>query len=87
MQDVQEALLESTPAIEPALVDSSAAHMTLAVMALEDEERVKEAAAALESFRGVLEEKAFVWPLRLQLEGLSHFNNKVGGVFLFALCI
>ena len=75
---IQTTLTEHSPALQAALVDSESAHMTLMVAALQSEEEVQKAVAAVEALPAKLKEHEHMLdPLRVRLEGLSHFRHQV----------
>lgn len=75
---VQKTLLEQLPAAQAALVDPQTAHMTVMVAALQTEEEVQSAEAAMESLPAILQQHDNMQePPCIHLEGLSHFRNEV----------
>ena len=64
--------------LQAALVEPETAHLTVMVTALDSEEEVQHAEAAMESFTDQLAaDEAWTRPLALTLEGLSHFRHQV----------
>lgn len=68
-------------------MDAESSHLTLGVMALQSEDDMARAEAALRTLGVVLAQQGLLGPLELSLGGLSHFNNQVGClVWLWMQC-
>lgn len=68
-------------------MDAQSSHLTLGVMALQSEDDMARAEAALRTLGDVLAQQGLLGPLELSLGGLSHFNNQVGWlVWLWMQC-
>ncbi|PRW56056.1 A-kinase anchor 7 isoform gamma [Chlorella sorokiniana] len=74
---VQASLKRHSPHLKKACVEAASAHLTLGVMALNSEEERARAAAVLAALAEPLRQAALLAPVRVQLEGLSHFKNQV----------
>lgn len=78
IKSVHDSLVQHSPDLQAALVEPETAHLTLMVTALDSEEEVQRAEAAMEDFSDQLAaDEAWEKPLALSLEGLSHFRHQV----------
>lgn len=78
IKSVHDSLVQHANYLQAALVEPETAHLTIMVTALDSEEEVQHAEAAMESFTDQLAAKeAWTKPLALTLEGLSHFCHQV----------
>ena len=75
---VHVSLMQHTEALQAALVEPELAHFTLMVTALDTNEEVCQAEAALDTLSSQLQaERVWSQPLSLSLQGLSHFRHQV----------
>ena len=78
IKSVHDSLVQHADDLQAALVEPETAHLTVMVTALDSEEEVQHAEAAMESFTDQLAaDEAWTRPLALTLEGLSHFRHQV----------
>ena len=78
IKSVHDSLVQHAKDLQAALVEPETAHLTVMVTALDSEEEVQHAEAAMESFTNQLvANEALAKPLALTLEGLSHFHHQV----------
>ena len=78
IKSVHSSLLQHSEGLQAALVEPETAHLTVMVTALQNEEDVLQAEAAMESFAAHLAlDSAWAKPLSLTLQGLSHFRHQV----------
>lgn len=76
---VQAALCAFNPALEATFVDVETAHLTMMVLRLAPEDEAR-ASSHLLALGPVLAAAGLLQPVRVQLRGLSSFNNQVRGV-------
>ena len=75
---VHSSLLQHSAGLQSALVEPETAHLTIMVTALQAEDAVQQAEAAMEPFAaGTVLDSTWAQPLTLTLEGLSHFRHQV----------
>lgn len=75
---VHSSLLQHSAGLQSALVEPETAHLTIMVTALQAEDAVQQAEAAMEPFAaGTVLDSTCAQPLTLTLEGLSHFRHQV----------
>ena len=78
IKSVHNSLVQHSEALQAALVEPELAHLTLMVTALDTEKDVQRAEAAMGSFADQLAlDDAWLEPMALSLEGLSHFRHQV----------
>ena len=78
IKSVHDSLVQHAKDLQAALVEPETAHLTVMVTALDSEEEVRHAEAAMESFTDQLAaDETWTMPLALTLEGLSHFCHRV----------
>lgn len=78
IKSVHSSLLQHSEGLQAALVEPETAHLTVMVTALQSEEDVLQAEAAMESFAAKLAlDSAWAKPLSLTLQDLSHFRHQV----------
>ena len=78
IKSVHRSLIDHTEGLQKAIVGSETAHLTLMVTALQSEEEVQKAEAAMGAFAAELANvSSWAAPLTLTLQGLSHFRHQV----------
>lgn len=78
IKSVHSSLLQHSAGLQAALVEPETAHLTIMVTALQAEDDVQRAEAAMESFAAdTALYSTLAQPLTLTLEGLSHFRHQV----------
>ncbi|DBA74607.1 TPA: A-kinase anchor protein 7 isoforms alpha and beta, variant 3 [Trebouxia sp. C0005] len=78
IKSVHSSLLQHSAGLQSALVEPETAHLTIMVTALQAENDVQRAEAAMESFAAdTALDSTLAQPLSLTLEGLSHFRHQV----------
>ncbi|XP_061164117.1 A-kinase anchor protein 7-like [Saccostrea echinata] len=76
VREIQNFILEKEKNLSHAMVEIESLHLTLGVYHLEDQERVAQAAKALDRFHSELKISDFT-PPSLNVSDVGHFNHKV----------
>lgn len=76
---MQASLAQHSSALRGTFTEPSTAHLTMFVMLLDDGDKLAAAQSCLAGLRQQLAQAQLLQPLPLQLRGLSHFRNQVGG--------
>lgn len=78
IKSVHNSLVQHSVALQAALVEPELAHLTLMVTALDTDEEAQRAESAMRTFADQLAlDDAWLEPMTLSLDGLSHFRHQV----------